>query len=221
MNNVIHDVADEFKERIEKNAKTVNAVYSDSIELRQVDENSFAVLVSEQKERLSNLGSALVYYQPLSPLSKGLGAILQRFGPYPASLLPYRHGSTEFRLVYKRVSPKEYDLINQTLYAEGFRKVRQALMSAKVPMSKILSENEMLNSDWAEAMAWEDLAFNTIREELGMRTKKKPVWLPAIGEFRSGDLMPDASEPDKIQTEQVVSKDLVSSLDRFQRAVLK
>jgi len=220
MNNVIHRVAEDFRDEVRANAKNEDVVYKDDISLKQIDQNTFAVVVSEHKEKIKNLGSALIQYLPLTANAKGLASILSKYGPYPVSLLPYRHNPQEFRLVYKKVSVKEADLINTTLYAEGFRKVREALTNAKVPSSKILSQGAFENSEWAEEMAWEDLAFNTIRSELGMRTQKVPVWKPAIESFRAGDLLPYREESDKMQSEEKMQEDS-SSFDRFQKAILR
>jgi hypothetical protein len=220
MNNVIHEAAANFLDEIEINAERNGAVYSKDIEIKQVDDNSFAVVVSEHKEKVSNLGSALMDYQAIIPQAKSIEAILRKNGPFPSSLLPYRHDSKEFRLVYRKVSAAEFDLINNRLMDGGFDKTKRDLLNSKVPSSKLLSQNAVDNSEWADLMAWEDLAFNTIRSELGLRTEKVPIWMPAVENFRNGDMLPFEKEPLKMMKEERLKED-EKSFDRFQKAILK
>lgn len=219
-------MAKEIHDRIVDNAKKHDATYADDILLTRIDDNEYVIRVEEKTTVISKLDMAVFNYKSMNKnlISSPILAILSGNGPYHKSCLPLSPGK-DFGIFFRKISPKEYANIfseeNLTHFISSvFPIIKKALLGLQVPSSRILDPNKIdINT-----LVYEDIAFNTIRKEFGLRANKVPIWLPVIEDFRDGTILKDVLNGYKEGEKIDLPHESTSVLDgntKFQEVILK
>ena len=182
------EAATAFKKAVEEKANRTGQDYAKDIHLRKVQGNmhTLVVMVDEQAVNLEDTQPTDVFiYEPVARVMKQspISSILKKHGPYPRALLPYRVDRRYFKLTFKTVTPKEFETIRARVQ-DRFKAIVGQLEKAGALPAQLLLPGQ---ADPGLQVV-EDLVFRTVRRELGMRTKRQPVWIPSMREFINGNL---------------------------------
>jgi hypothetical protein len=203
--------------------------YLQSLELRA---QAFKGAVDEKSLSLENTQPTDVFiYEPVAKMmmSSPISGILQKNGPYPRALLPYKVDRRYFKLTFKTVTAREFETINLRIQ-QKFQAIQAQLVEAGALPAQLLAPGTADPS----MQVVEDLVFRTVRRELGMRTKRVPVWIPSIKEFLDGKL--DFLENDQLKkimgdpsytawntlgkVQESESSDIIKKVKEFQDKIL-
>jgi hypothetical protein len=102
---VVKEAGTKLKERIGEQAQRQNQDYSKDVSLRKVQGNlhTLVIMVDEKSLSLENTQPTDVFiYEPVAKMmmSSPISGILQKNGPYPMALLPYKVDRRYFKLTF-------------------------------------------------------------------------------------------------------------------------
>lgn len=218
---ILFKAASSFKERIESEAKNQKQSYGDDLIISNIaGANEIVVHVKESFEKLGNISDAVYYYRPLNyqVQMSPLYVLLNQFAPYPKEYLPIQPGK-DFRLIFRRVSLDELEVVMKNL-SEAFPHIISSLHKLGISDSVILSHSKIDEM----TLVQEDLWFNVLRKELGIRTERIPIWTKAIEDFRKGIYLKEMVKEKLDQKALNIpesSKDLLNEIEDFLEKILK
>lgn len=230
---VLGKVAQGFAEAVQENADRQNESYADHVQVNRVRDGQVMFLVRvDQRSRAITTSPelAVYYYVPISPISSTQAIIgaLKANEPYVRGYLPYR-ADRSFRLVFRKVSEDERVEIESRNQA-GFANLKRHLLAVSDDPSRVLEPGDIPE----ETQVVEDYVWRVVRQELGLREQKVPVWVPAIHDFRTGKVLKEALNDSAIERILIDGKfdglgdsfdsdetTMIRNLERFQEYILK
>jgi hypothetical protein len=77
--------------------------------------------------------------------------------------------------------------------SSNFNAIRNDLINSGIEKSRLSS-----GSVDEKTLVLEDMVWNTIRKELGLRQQRIPVWIPAIEKYLSGGILDEVLQDKKL-----------------------
>jgi hypothetical protein len=217
----VFDIASSFKKEIEEEATRNNQSYADELMVSKINgTNDFVVHVSPSFKQIGSISNAAYYYHPINEKVRvsPLNALLGQFAPYPKELLPMQPGR-DFRLIFRKVTSGELETLLANLN-NFLPQIIESLRKLGVSNSSILDQSKIEDT----TLVQEDLWFNVLRKELGIKTEKIPIWTQAIDDFRKGLFLKDALK-EKLSSKEIevseVGKSILGEIEDFLEKILK
>ena len=127
-----------------------------------------------QSRELTDDESDTVLFISPAPRSPAYVSVLQKYGPWPAPLMPVKLEPGQARVVSRRVSPSEAAYFTRNIEGKK-RRIEDDLRRSGLQDASITQDNQ-----GSGTIVYSDLGFEVLRYEFGIHQKQIRHWEPAL-----------------------------------------